>query len=448
MNSRVIMGALSGWQHEDRRQRCRSTWFNDAKQTVGLNSFFLIGAEGRVTEPTVLGDLLLLPTPNDYPSLPQRTRWFCKWALERDDWDYLFKCDDDTYVSIARLCEYDTGGQNYIGGEWSPGIGYASGGAGYFLSRTAAEIVARELTSLTGDEDALVGQVLRGAGIDLNVDNRFVGHGDNERRPQRGNSVITTHAISADTFLQSHRETTAHWKFRIVMPTCDAYAQSVVSATLNLLRRYWDDHPPVDVLHYERQPPEFDRVTRLYMGNQSQMPWSRTLTSYLEMYNHDQLVMLMLDDYGLCRPADRASIRMAQAHMLADPSIGNVHMTWQPANPKKPNGPLLQLPKWAYSVNTQAALWRRDLLLYVLKHHGDTTIEQFELDGSAWFNAHRFDQDAHCQVPIPEPSMPSSFVDETDKTHWALPYHNLMRRGRIDQRHASFLSNHGVQFSL
>jgi hypothetical protein len=155
--------------------------------------------------------------------------------------------------------------------------------------------------------------------------------------------------------------------------------------------------------------------------------------------------MLMLDDYGLCRPADSASIRIAQAHMLANPNIGNVHMTWQPANPKEPNGPLLQLPKWAYSVNTQAALWRRDLLLDVLKHHGDTTIEQFELDGSAWFNAHRFDQDAHCQASMPEPSMPSGFVDETDKTHWTLPYNNLMRRGSVDPRHLSFLSSHGLQ---
>jgi hypothetical protein len=35
-------------------------------------------------------------------------------------------------------------------------------------------------------------------------------------------------------------------------------------------------------------------------------------------------------------------------------------------------------------------------------------------------------------------------VDETDKRHWALPYHNLMHRGRPSARHQQFLAERGL----
>ena len=112
---------------------------------------------------------MVCPCPDDYPSLPQRTRWFCRWALAQNDWDYLFKCDDDTYVSITRLSLYDLAGRDYVGAEWKPGVGYGSGGAGYFLSRKAATAVAERLEQPCGAEDALVGQVLRSAGLALSI---------------------------------------------------------------------------------------------------------------------------------------------------------------------------------------------------------------------------------------------------------------------------------------
>jgi hypothetical protein len=157
------------------------------------------------------------------------------------------------------------------------------------------------------------------------------------------------------------------------------------------------------------------------------------------------LVLLMLDDYGLCAPIDRERLRTVVRAMLADPRIGNVHLTSQPVSPKRARGELLDLPPWSYSVNTQAAIWRRDLLLDVLQNHLSATIEQFELTGSAWFNSQRFDRDAHCQAPMPEPANQSPFVDENDKSHWVLPYHNLMHRGAFDQRHAEFLRRQGLE---
>ncbi len=120
---------------------------------------------------------------------------------------YLFKCDDDTYISLPRLMAFDPAGRDYIGAEWRPGVGYASGGAGYFLSGRAAAIVAERLESYpTGAEDLLVGQVLRAAGIELSIDPRFVPFGSSDRRPRVDNDLITLHAAPEELILAAHEE--------------------------------------------------------------------------------------------------------------------------------------------------------------------------------------------------------------------------------------------------
>ena len=205
----IIIGALSGWQYPERRERCATTWFSDARR-LGMMPVFLMGREGRETGiPAVLGgsgEMLFLDVPNGYPELPQRTRAFCRWALEGDDWTYLFKCDDDSYVSACRLAAYDTAGRDYIGAEWQPGVGYGSGGAGYFLSRKAAQIVAENLTEPTGAEDLLVGRLLARAGIPLSIEPRLIAFGDDAHRPRRDNDILTVHGVTAALFMAAHAE--------------------------------------------------------------------------------------------------------------------------------------------------------------------------------------------------------------------------------------------------
>jgi len=46
--------------------------------------------------------------------LPQKTRWFCAWAIANCEFDYLFKCDDDTYVCLERLLASPRGAK-YVG---------------------------------------------------------------------------------------------------------------------------------------------------------------------------------------------------------------------------------------------------------------------------------------------------------------------------------------------
>ena len=95
---------------------------------------FLIG-DPALKMPRRDGPLLYLPCPDDYHSLPQKTRWFCLWALAHTDCRQFFKVDDDTYVRVDRLLAALAAGQ------WSePIVGckdgngdHFHGGAGYLL---------------------------------------------------------------------------------------------------------------------------------------------------------------------------------------------------------------------------------------------------------------------------------------------------------------------------
>ena len=238
--ARILIGTLSGWKHHDRRRRCLSTWMADG-DAMGVRSVFLLGSPTAVAPEVVGPHALVLPCPDDYPSLPQRTRWFCQWALSGErcqgrgergskcsapllpslspdtshlsplpTWDYLFKCDDDTYISIPRLldfCDKELEGRDYVGAEWRRGVRYGSGGAGYLLSRKAAELVALRLDQACGAEDLLVGGILRAAGMELTIEPRLVPFGSIEHRPRRDNDLITLHGAATEAFLAAHADT-------------------------------------------------------------------------------------------------------------------------------------------------------------------------------------------------------------------------------------------------
>lgn len=184
---RILIGVLTGWQFRKRRERCQRTWMAEENlaRFPDIDVVFLFGCLSAV-KPERQGRCLFLPCPNNYQALPQRTRWFCEWALTQPDWDYLFKCDDDIRLDLGRLANYDTGGADYIGhpmifkpdmqghlpteAELVRGKQLFASGPGYFLSRRAASLVALKLPadiSAEGSEDRMVGLALAEAGIPL-----------------------------------------------------------------------------------------------------------------------------------------------------------------------------------------------------------------------------------------------------------------------------------------
>lgn len=202
--ARIVVGALSGWNEHGRRDVCRKTWVTEL-QELDVPTMFLLGSPKAISEPYCNdGDELILPCPDNYPSLPQKTRWFCRYALECFDFDYLFKCDDDTYVHAQRFIQYDQAGKDYIGIDPTGENKFNSGGAGYFLSKRAARIVADELTDATGPEDLLVGKLMARHGIPRTNDHRFQAWKLDRTIPTKQNDGITVHYIRGEEMLKIH----------------------------------------------------------------------------------------------------------------------------------------------------------------------------------------------------------------------------------------------------
>lgn len=580
---RLVICVLSAQRYEERRQACRETWFQEAAACPGVEIVFVVGGGPSLSKAVRTDDMLHLPCPDDYESLPQKVHQFFLWAVATYDFDFVFKCDDDTYVRVPRIMAYALGDRDYVGSDIG---GYASGGAGYFVSQRAARKLATDLRGRrTGAEDLIVGEVLRRRGFVLgntgllapflapttfpSPDNHLItGHHIDPQGMRRihapfllapepdpsgafkvvdwetgwgvlGLRGALGHEVSGETrvvlpdialdwdryqllslhvdgrieievdrpvgifgFLEGHswntpgspvsfavdgraagvlvrpgertpelrlgkgrhvlrmttpgtktrrypvwavRELPLESAVRIVIPTSNRYLRPL-EGTLELLGRYWPGHPPVDVVHHEERPK--NTVARTFFaGPQSEVSWCEAMAAYLSSQNTDELVLLLLDDYGLCQPVDTDRIETARALMQEDLSIGAFFLTWMqlPASTPYPgNDGVIVWPRWSYSVHTQAALWRRTSLLRAVRRAGRLSIGAFEIEGSRHFNEHEFAWEKHVSFRLPAPPVPSLFLDSCDKTHWPVAYNNLCNQGRPDARHEAFLRTQGL----
>lgn len=200
---RLIIGALSctNAKYQSRRMKCQQTWLPEL-EAAGAEVLFLVGVGDTIDKPRLverkehgrIGLELQIPCPDTYEALPQKTAAFCRWACANREFDYLFKCDDDTYLVPRRFLNVDLQGVDYLGAPLFINIPYASGGAGYFLSHHAAHIVAEEMQEATGPEDLIVSQHLARRGVALQPDRRFLAVGSDGHRPMPCNDLITSHA--------------------------------------------------------------------------------------------------------------------------------------------------------------------------------------------------------------------------------------------------------------
>jgi len=106
-----------------------------------------------------------LGVPDDYVSLPFKTKRVCAWALEHG-YQRLLKLDDDAYIRIEKFsaAEHEYAGIRMPAHDGWP-RDYASGGA-YWLGEPAMRIVS---TNNPADvmEDRWVGQLMGAFGFQL-----------------------------------------------------------------------------------------------------------------------------------------------------------------------------------------------------------------------------------------------------------------------------------------
>jgi hypothetical protein len=141
----------------NRIQAIRDTWWKDVVPfSHHVDAKFFYGSpspEGWVQQP----DEVILPCPDDYAHLAQKSILICKYAKDHG-YDLLFKCDDDTGVYVERVLH------EALWGQWDY-AGYTNGrtctgGTGYWLSKRAIEIIAESASPNHWAEDVTIGKTL------------------------------------------------------------------------------------------------------------------------------------------------------------------------------------------------------------------------------------------------------------------------------------------------
>lgn len=177
---KLIVAVKSCHRDRDRgsHDAIRSTWGAELRK-FGVETRFFMGVNDRPSSP-LQRDEVEVQCADSYAELPFKTREICRWASGKM-LDQIFLTDNDTLVIPNRLVAL-AAGADYAGRfHWPHNVtkshtatskkeqgsltetqprcyGYASG-AGYYLSRKAAAIVAYEFPN-SWAEDLWVGQVM------------------------------------------------------------------------------------------------------------------------------------------------------------------------------------------------------------------------------------------------------------------------------------------------
>jgi hypothetical protein len=122
------------------------------KHLVNADLRFFVGRSLANMKP----DEINLHVPDDYMSLSYKTKAMLAWSVAQG-YDYTFMCDNDTFIIPEGLMA--SGFEQYDYSAEVEHKGYFNGGAGYFMSRKAAEIIAASPVTETA-EDYWVGITL------------------------------------------------------------------------------------------------------------------------------------------------------------------------------------------------------------------------------------------------------------------------------------------------
>lgn len=194
----VLVGACSCRKYPGRRKACRDTWMQHVAPDV-LCKFF-VGGEAPIAEEP---DVVTLPAQDGYYQLTEKGLSFYEWAVDNVEFDWLLKCDDDTYCAIDRLHTILDPGWDMIGASgYIATRGLPSGGGGYLMSRELVEYIVdnQDRVPKKGAEDCVFGNFARKHGFKIKPDWRL--NGSKAPWPGPDNDHITCHWINPDVMKQ------------------------------------------------------------------------------------------------------------------------------------------------------------------------------------------------------------------------------------------------------
>ncbi len=197
----ILIGICSCHRFAERRQVVRETWAS--AMPPGVSALFFVGDGGSGDE----AGLVRLSVRDDYAALPAKVQHFYRYALAHYEFDYLFKCDDDTYVHVERLCTLPRPHVDFLGSQQLDVHGFASGGAGYLLSRALVQRFADDTVSESGAEDVVFSVHARNSGARVESTPRLQPFGG-DQVPQPNNDIVTGHWCAPFEMQRIHAELT------------------------------------------------------------------------------------------------------------------------------------------------------------------------------------------------------------------------------------------------
>ena len=185
---KILIAICSAHIHKTRRTGVRKTWMRRLPTSIKSNFFVGIGP------PIIEQDLVVLDIDDSYAALPAKIQQISRYFIQHTEFDYLFKCDDDTYVLGERLTQLTDIANDLVGCKAGTSRPYVYGGAGYLMSRSAAEIIANAPTPQHGAEDIWVSKTLAAAKIVPLFSSALLG--SRKDFPRQSNNIITSHDCS------------------------------------------------------------------------------------------------------------------------------------------------------------------------------------------------------------------------------------------------------------
>ena len=162
-----------GWRWMDQQARVntiRATWLKE----LPVDYKFFYGTRLRNQKPNQRipdkhtlrapeRDEVFLDCGDSYTSNPEKMKAICAWALAHG-YDYILRCDDDTFIYPDRLLATNFIQFDYVGAGTDPNT-FHPGGC-MFLSKRAMELIVKGHPTTYAD-DVWIGQLLRDHGIKL-----------------------------------------------------------------------------------------------------------------------------------------------------------------------------------------------------------------------------------------------------------------------------------------
>jgi len=227
----LLVLVLSSPGNNQLRDAIRNTWLSVSKKNHNYQSYFVVGDRGLNTkqvydlaqEKSRHSDLIILSMHDTYSDLTRKLLKTMEFAHKNFKYDYILKCDDDTFVDVERVVKelseiqdpflywgfFDGRAPVQTRGKWADTnyklcdryIPYALGG-GYVIGRELVKFVAdnSRLLEMYNSEDATMGTWLAGLKVNRKHDTRF----DTEWK-SRGCS---------NKFLVTHKQTKADMKIK------------------------------------------------------------------------------------------------------------------------------------------------------------------------------------------------------------------------------------------